>query len=71
VFAVTNKTNVAPKPTPTASEEGVHHLLQLGINHQRRSAARPERKPAICQLERPQSLTAVPPVEKKKAAPSA
>jgi hypothetical protein len=71
VFAVTKRTSVAPKATPTASEEGLHHLRQLGTSHQRRSAARPERKPAICQLERLLSLIAVPPVEKNKAAPSA
>ena len=69
VFAVTKSTSVAPKATPTASEEGVHHLRQLGTSHQRRSAARPERKPAICQLERLLSLIAVPPGRKEEGRP--
>ena len=68
VLAVTKRISVMPKAVPTIREEGRHHHRQQpGSSSSRMTAARPDRKQAICQLDNEVSLIAVPPVENNSA----
>ena len=68
VLAVTKRISVMPKAVPTIQEEGRHKWRQQpGRNSNKTTAARPDRKQAICQLDNEVSLIAVPPVENNSA----
>ena len=67
VLAVTKRIMVAANATPTRSARG-SKPRHAGISAANTVAAIPERSPAICQLDSKDSLIAVPPVEKSRAA---
>ena len=68
VLAVTKRISVMPKAVPTIREDGRHHHRQQpGSSSNKTTAARPDRKQAICQLDNELSLIAVPPVANSNA----